>query len=164
MEFHRLVILGSRVYKHSMPGYRAHIFGGAAVALAGAGVLYSMGWERNVVTLSGMGGACLAGALFPDIDTDSKAQRLFYLVLLALDAWLLYARRIHAAAWLGVGAILPGLVPHRGLTHTVTAAILLSAGIAFLPYLIMGLDWRMLWPFGAAFGAGVLSHLLLDQW
>lgn len=147
-----------------MPGYRAHIFGGAAVALAGAGVLYFTGWERSPYTLAGLAGACLAGALFPDIDTDSKAQRVFYLILLVLDAWLLFTRRVHSAAWLGVGAIIPGLIPHRGLTHTVTAAVLLSLGIAFLPYLVMGLDWRVLWPFGAAFGLGVLSHLLLDQW
>ncbi len=159
-----LVFAGESAYKQPMPGYRAHIFGGATVALAGGGLLYVLGLERNLYTLGGMGGACLAGALFPDIDTDSKAQRLFYIVLLILDGWLLYTRRIHAAAWLGVGAILPGLVPHRGLTHTVTSAIVLSAAISFLPYLIMGLDWHVLWPFGVSFGVGVLSHLLLDQW
>ena len=147
-----------------MPGYRAHIFGGATVAAIGVGLLYFMHVERSPAVLAGLAGTCLAGSLFPDIDTDSMAQRLFYLLLLLLDGWLLYTRRVSAAAWLGVGAILPGLVPHRGLTHTVTFAIILSAAIAFLPNLTMGLDWHVLWPFGAAFGLGVLSHLLLDQW
>ena len=148
-----------------MPGYKAHLVVGGATAASGLAVLYSSGRITDPAVMAGMAGACLAGSLFPDVDTDSKAQRLFYLLLMLLDAWLLYEGRFREAAWLGLGAMLPGLSPHRGWTHSLWAVLLLPGAVLaaarFIPAL--GLAWLDVLPHALAFGAGLASHLLLDR-
>ncbi len=64
-----------------MPGYKAHMCGGVAayvliVCIAGLYALYSS------ATLAEWFLSMLVGALFPDIDTKSKIQKIMYRILL----------------------------------------------------------------------------------
>lgn len=146
-----------------MPGYQAHSAGGAVVAAAGLTAAWFWAGLRDPVLMTVLAGICLAGALFPDIDTDSKGQKLFYLLLIALDAVLLWRRRMVEAAWLGLGAMVPPLLQHRGFTHTLWCLMLLTGALFFAPQWL-GLCTRAeITPFAVAFGAGYASHLLMDH-
>lgn len=105
---------------------------------------------------------CLAGALFPDIDTSSVGQRLFYLILLVVDIWLIASGEYRWAAYLGAVAIIPILSPHRGWTHEVWAAIVVPLPLLLVPWLLMDQPLEQCLPLALAFSAGYFSHLLLD--
>ena len=100
--------------------------------------------------------------LFPDVDTNSRAQDIFYWAIFLIDIVLIWNGNVHAAAFLGLVAMLPILTHHRGWTHATWAAFLVPLPIVLVPYLY---DQKMfaiaLVYYGAAI-AGYLSHLLLD--
>ncbi|MGE4551929.1 MAG: metal-dependent hydrolase, partial [Desulfovibrionaceae bacterium] len=104
-----------------------------------------------------------AGALFPDIDTDSKGQTLFYILLLALDGLLLWQRRTAEAAWLGLAAMVPPLLQHRGFTHTLWCLLLCTGALFLAPQWLDLCSQAQAVPVAAAFGAGYASHLLMDH-
>jgi membrane-bound metal-dependent hydrolase YbcI (DUF457 family) len=113
---------------------------------------------------------CLAGlfvvailfGLFPDIDTNSKGQNIFYGLALAADIWLILDGRMSAAAFLGLLAMAPIVGHHRGWTHSKLAMVLIPSPIIILPYLYSPayLEPALL-IYGAAF-TGYFSHLLFD--
>jgi membrane-bound metal-dependent hydrolase YbcI (DUF457 family) len=101
-------------------------------------------------------------ALFPDVDTNSKGQDIFYWILFPLDVLLIYSGHLQAAAYLGLVGMLPVLTHHRGWTHTKWAMILIPLPIILVPYLYSDkvLAFSLVL-YGAAV-AGYFSHLLLD--
>lgn len=105
--------------------------------------------------------ACLFG-LWPDIDTNSKAQDIFFAIAFVADIALILAGRFQAAAYLGLIAMTPIVGKHRGWTHSKVACVLVPLPIVLIPYLYQS---RNLVPglvfYGAAL-AGYFSHLLLD--
>jgi membrane-bound metal-dependent hydrolase YbcI (DUF457 family) len=100
--------------------------------------------------------------LFADIDTNSKAQDIFFGIALILDILLLATGNIQAAAYLGLIAMLPVVGHHRGWTHKKWAMAVVPLPILILPYLYN----HSVLPIAAVYyGAGVagyFSHLLLD--
>jgi membrane-bound metal-dependent hydrolase YbcI (DUF457 family) len=146
-----------------MPGYKGHLAGALAAAALLGGGLWLLGLlPRDWLTLAGLLGFCLAGALFPDIDTKSKGQYLFYAVLLVVDLGLLWQRNYEWAAWLGLAAIIPGVTPHRGWTHSLWAMLLIPVPIVALPVFFYGRDAGDFLPYALACWLGYFSHLLLD--
>jgi membrane-bound metal-dependent hydrolase YbcI (DUF457 family) len=101
-------------------------------------------------------------ALWPDVDTDSKGQRLFGALLLIADLALIIGERFRMAALVGLIAILPMIGRHRGWTHTWWAALLVPLPIAAIPYVYMPEAPFLGLPFYAAATAGYASHLLID--
>ena len=148
-----------------MPGWKGHLAG--ALVVGGLGVFAALAfgvylkgeWE----VLAALMAFCLLGALFPDVDTDSMGQRLYYLALAVVDAFLLYEQRWEWAAWLGFLALLPPMSPHRGWTHTWWAMLLVPAPIVLVPWLVLGHAFATFLPVYAAFVLGYFSHLLLDR-
>ena len=53
--------------------------------------------------------------LFPDVDTNSRAQDIFYGVLFPLDALLIWNGNIHAAAFFGIDRYAADYYPPSGL-------------------------------------------------
>lgn len=100
--------------------------------------------------------------LFPDIDTNSKGQHIFYGLAIAADIWLIFNGRVEAAAYLGLAAMTPIVGKHRGWTHSKLAMILVPSPILVVPYLNNSklLDTALI-VYGAAL-VGYFSHLLLD--
>jgi len=147
-----------------MPGSTTHILGGL---ITGAGLWWALRtsgiYDPPAAVLAGLTGCVVLGALFPDVDTDSRARRLFYGALFVTDAVLLCTDHVRWAALLGLVAMLPALGSHRGWTHRLWAA-------AIVPGVILGLAaWLFVWPLGQLgpyYGAavvGYVSHLVLDR-
>mgnify|MGYP001148940963 CR=1 FL=1 len=101
-------------------------------------------------------------ALFPDIDTNSKGQNIFFGLALAVDVLLIWNGYMQAAAYLGLIAMLPIVGKHRGWTHSKPAMLLVPLPIVIVPYLHNDniLPISLIY-YGAAV-AGYFSHLLLD--
>lgn len=147
-----------------MPGYKAHLAGGAIV---GTAVLGGLAWSGvyapSFAQVGVLGGLVLLGALFPDVDTDSKGQHVFYLMLVVLDLALLWKGYFRWAAILGLAAMLPALGPHRGWTHTWWAMLLLPLPFILLPVWLYGISPKDVLPLYLAVVTGYVSHLLLDR-
>ncbi|WP_319779680.1 metal-dependent hydrolase [Maridesulfovibrio sp.] len=147
-----------------MPGYKVHVSGsvvaGTVVLLGLVNIgLYVIDPEQ-VVSLFVI---CALGALFPDIDTDSKGKRIFYSAMLIMSLSLIYLDKFKWAAYLGVLAMLPGVSAHRGWTHTWWAMLLVPMPMLALPYYVYGQPLSTLMPYYVAFVTGYFSHLLLDR-
>lgn len=149
-----------------MPGYKGHISGSAVAGgiAVGAAILLDYHFQITPQHIGGLVGFCLLGGLFPDVDTDSKGQNLFYGLLILVDGVLIYYRQYIWAAWVGLFAMLPALGHHRSWTHTWWAMIIVGAPIVVIPVMILGKASFMAYlPFYAAFTVGYFSHLLLDR-
>ena len=102
-----------------MASYKGHSAGGiaaAAVFLGGFHHFFSFqpDWVDILVFLV----TGLLGALFPDVDTNSRGQDIFYSLFFLLDFSFIALRKFEYAALLGLLVILPVLGRHRGWTHT----------------------------------------------
>jgi len=148
----------------AMPGYKTHLFGGL---LFGGAALFAAVWFGLLVFEPGPTAALLViaalAALFPDVDTNSKGQHLFYILLAGADIALMVKEQYRWAAILGFFAMLPAIGNHRGWTHTWWAALLVPAPIVALPMAFYAHDWRALLPFYLAAVVGYLSHLAFDR-
>lgn len=147
-----------------MPGYKAHIGGGIVMGggclAAAAGFGYYRPEPETAVALMAI---ALLGAMFPDTDTDSKGQNLFYGCLVVLDLALMIKGYYKWAAIIGFCAMLPALGHHRGWTHTWWAMLLIPLPIILLPVIFYRVAPETLLPFYLAAVTGYFSHLLLDR-
>lgn len=154
-----------------MPGYKGHILGALVVGGAYAGALQAapdsvLGTNHYIVSdvqlLVGLFIIAVLFGLFPDIDTNSKGQDIFFGLAFVTDIYLIYDGRIAAAAFLGLLAMTPILGHHRGWTHSKPAMLLVPSPIVLVPYLYNStyLDTALV-IYGAAV-AGYFSHLLFD--
>ena len=146
-----------------MGSYRTHTIGGM---LAFSGCLATLAFLLSA-EISIEKGVCLftitlMAALFPDIDTDSKGQNIFYSLFLLLDVYLILDKSYKYAAILGLLVMLPVLSRHRGWTHTLWAMFLIPAPIIVLPWLLFGAKLSKLLIYYAFAVAGYFSHLVID--
>ena len=146
-----------------MPGHTTHK---AAAAAATVLTLLITHWSlpiaalwstQTVVRLT----AGIAGGLFPDIDTKSRGQRAWYFLLVPLLAAAVLAQHIVFICILGSFAVIPPLLPHRGITHELWFVFLAPLLGPFLvscyhpAYLPHAIDIYF-------FVLGAITHLLLD--
>lgn len=154
-----------------MANYKGHVIGGIALGAAyvaamsyvpverlaeTSGLLHD--WQALVAVLV----ISVLFALFPDIDTNSKGQNIFFGLAFAMDVLLIASGNIQAAAYLGLIAMLPIVGKHRGWTHSKLAMFVVPLPIVVVPYLYNDniLPISIIY-YGAAV-AGYFSHLLLD--
>jgi len=104
----------------------------------------------------------MLAALLPDVDTDSKGQHLFYGLLLAVDAGLIFFKHYKWSAILGLVAMLPAVGRHRGWTHTWWAMLAVPGVLAAVPAVVLDLSPEAVGPYFAAAVLGYGSHLVLD--
>lgn len=154
-----------------MPGYKGHLLGAtvtntayvAALELVPSKPLHTSGialsnWQL-LVALYVMG--WLFG-LWPDVDTNSKGQNIFFGIAFVADILLILTGRLQPAAYLGLLAMTPIIGHHRGWTHSRIAMILVPLPIILVPYIYDRHLLQMgLLLYGAAL-IGYFSHLLLD--
>ncbi|MEM1041823.1 MAG: metal-dependent hydrolase [Bacteroidota bacterium] len=155
-----------------MAGYKGHLAGALAffgVYLAGLAFVFSVDQAyRQFSGLELIGvpvvlcGLTLMFGLWPDVDTNSKGQNLFYSIFFVLDVILIVGRRFEWAAYLGLFAILPVLGKHRGWTHTYWAMALIPSPLLVLPYLLFPDRPFAGLPFYGAAVVGYFSHLFMD--
>lgn len=144
-----------------MPGYKTHLIGG----LVSFSLVYFMSKPYSNFSpelLLFCLAASLVGSLFPDLDTTSKMQYFFYILL---APFLVTALLMHH--WIfficgGAIALILGFIKHRTLFHRPFFLILLPTIIflwvvIYYPQKIMPAFFITL-----SFIIGTLSHVALD--
>jgi membrane-bound metal-dependent hydrolase YbcI (DUF457 family) len=154
-----------------MANWKGHVIGGVILGGAyAAGVSLTpiehfaemAGLLQNWQALAGVMVVSVLFALFPDIDTNSKGQNIFFGLALVTDILLIYNGYIQAAAYLGLIAMLPVVGKHRGWTHSKLAMFLVPLPILVVPYLHNDNILPISSVFYGAAVAGYFSHLLFD--
>jgi membrane-bound metal-dependent hydrolase YbcI (DUF457 family) len=154
-----------------MANYKGHLAGGAVLTGIYTGAVTTLPVERlaeyarvlqDWQALTAVFVIGMLFALFPDVDTNSKGQDLFYWILFPIALLLIYSGQFQAAAYLGIIGMLPVLSHHRGWTHAKWAMIVIPLPIIIIPYLYSDkvLAFSLVL-YGAAV-VGYFSHLLLD--
>lgn len=154
-----------------MANYKGHIAGGLLAGAAymaivifvplayfaeAAGIL--QGWQAIAAVFV----LAVLFGLFPDVDTNSKAQDIFLGLAFAADVALIAAGEIEAAAYLGLIAMLPIITHHRGWTHAKWAMFVVPLPILLVPWLYSQAMLPVSVVYYGAAVAGYFSHLLFD--
>ncbi|MGE5155522.1 MAG: metal-dependent hydrolase [Bdellovibrio bacteriovorus] len=161
-----------------MANFQTHLYGGvlasggAVLALHGAGLVT----EGQTLMLFGLG---VVGSLLPDIDADASAPvRAFFGVLGAVlaFAWTLplvgrYGPWQLALLWMGLFAAVrvllceafARLTVHRGIWHSLLAALFAALAAVNLLHWVLGQAAQVAWTGGLMVGVGYLTHLVLDE-
>lgn len=146
-----------------MPGYKTHVVGGALFYIGALFLVatYCIAKPSIAVALEWFF-CCIIGSLFPDIDTKSQGQMLFYKIIAIVLLVLLYKKKIALFIWAALLALLPLLVHHRGLFHKIWFIIAFScASVFFVSHLYPAVYSRLV--FDAFFFAiGAFSHIIFD--
>lgn len=154
-----------------MAGYKGHIVGSIAanaVYLGGVKLLPGDILERWNISLEdwqllvGLFVVAILFGLFPDVDTNSMGQNIFFGVAFVAMIILIVTGKFEPAAYLGLLAMMPIIGKHRGWTHHKLAMFLVPLPIVVIPYISnhhVGTLGLLI--YGAAV-AGYFSHLLLD--
>lgn len=154
-----------------MSGYKGHIAGAIAtngVYLAGVKLLPNDLLERSSISLQdwqlliGLFVVAVLFGLFPDVDTNSIGQNIFFGIAFVAMIVLILTGKFEPAAYLGLLAMMPIVGKHRGWTHHKLAMLLVPLPIVIIPYLSNHQIGTLgLLVYGSAVG-GYFSHLLLD--
>ncbi len=144
--------------------YKAHLFGGFCAYACAWYVVFVFGYQLTLLQSFAGLTSCLLGAIFPDVDTKSVMQRLFFKALfLCSIALLIYSKNIIWFFGAAIIGIVPLMVRHRGLFHRwwflLVLSILLASSAYFVP---ITYKFTLLWCAGS-FALGSLSHLVLDN-
>lgn len=154
-----------------MAGYKGHTFGAAILVIA---YIVLVGWIpvaafeqigtflHSSQVLAGLAVIGMLFGLFPDVDTNSRGQDIFYWAIFALDILLIWIGRIEAAAYLGLLAMAPIVGKHRGWTHKKWAMLVVPLPIVLVPYVYNQNNLPLALLFYGAAVTGYFSHLLLD--
>jgi membrane-bound metal-dependent hydrolase YbcI (DUF457 family) len=154
-----------------MANYKGHIAGGILLSGLYSGALLfvpltqfaeAAGVLRGNLALIAVFVIGVLFALFPDVDTNSKGQNIFYGLALVTDILLLWQGYIQAAAYLGLIAMLPIVGKHRGWTHSKPAMFLIPLPILVIPYVYNQKIIPIALVYYGAAVAGYFSHLLFD--
>lgn len=155
-----------------MAGYKGHLAGATvffAIYLAGLVGVYSVDQAyrqfteiERIAYPAVLFGLALMFGLWPDVDTNSKGQNIFYTLFFVLDVVLIGMSHFREAAYLGLFCILPVLGRHRGWTHTTWAMVIIPSPLLVLPMIFRPEDpfWGL--PFYGAAVVGYFSHLVMD--
>lgn len=154
-----------------MAGHRTHTIVGLLVGIAVLTLIALVGVYGFSLPDSGHsslpGGLSLMAvavffSLWPDIDTKSVIQKVFYSFLLLIDLGLILAGLHFIAAMLGFFAMLPVVGKHRGWTHSWIASVGVPLPLLLVPMLSAG---NVVWTGAVPYVAGVLgycAHLVID--
>jgi LexA-binding, inner membrane-associated putative hydrolase len=155
-----------------MSGWKGHIAGALVVNAAYVGAVrvlpHTKVLERPDLSLQdwqlliGLFVIAVLFGLFPDVDTNSMGQNIFFGIAFIAEIILIVAGKFEPAAYLGLLAMTPIIGKHRGWTHSKLAMLGVPLPIVLIPYLHNHHVWTLgLLIYGAAV-AGYFSHLLLD--
>lgn len=154
-----------------MANYRGHIVGGllagaAVVALLPKAPVVRLVEAANLLNdwqvFAAFFVISVLFALFPDVDTNSKGQDIFIGLAFITDVLLILSGAFHAAAYLGLIAMLPIISHHRGWTHAKWAMFIVPLPLLVIPSLSGGALVPAAIVYYSAAVAGYFSHLLLD--
>jgi hypothetical protein len=143
-----------------MPSYKGHLIGGALAFVATIALLPNQ--HAPVLKMVEWFAVTLLGSLFPDIDTKSKGQRIFYRALIPIMIYFVVMQRYKMVFFLACVGLWPAIANHRGIFHNPLFIVILSAFMAlcithFSPCYAKTAQWDAFF-----FCIGALSHVILD--
>ena len=148
-----------------MPNYKGHLVGGCAAFV----IVYIMAIQvfgqptYSKEQFLSYGALCLLGSLFPDIDTKSKGQRIYYMGLALMIIWAILFKQWNILAILSLLSLLPLLVSHRGIFHHAWFVVLAPLVVPLmLAYNNPSFSTPSIMAY-TYFVTGALSHLILDR-
>ena len=159
-----------------MPGFQTHI-AGSSILGAGYGAAAWFVGDMPPMTCLLAAGLCSVAGMMPDLDSDSGTPlkesvafaaaiipimvlHRFEQVGLPIEAMILVGAAIYAAVRFGLAYLLNAYTVHRGMFHSVPAA-LIAGQVTFLAF---GAEEPLHRYFMAsAVVLGFLSHLVLDE-
>mgnify|MGYP003463295022 FL=1 len=143
-----------------MSNYRGHLFGGSLLYLAVLFIFSLYSFDLSMLSLWFL--SILLGSLFPDVDTKSKGQKIFYRFALCSILLLLIFQKFAPALIFSIASFMPVLVRHRGIFHNIWfSSGLVGCMILVLSQLFVQYKF-MIFSCGAFFLLGIFSHLVLD--
>ena len=144
-----------------MPNYKTHLVAGT-VTYAGLLVAMQSSFNPNLFTALQWLSCCLIGSLFPDIDTKSKIQKLFYIFLLIVLITLTLKNKTKLFMPLSFIGIIPLIVNHRGIFHKLWFIIAIGLTIVLIVNIYSPSQTTLALNNVIFFIAGAFSHLWLD--
>ena len=154
-----------------MANYKGHIGGAVIICFIYiiASLLIPYQWQdqtaialNNGQIVAGLFVVAMLFGLWPDVDTNSKAQNIFFSLAFIVDIILIINGNLELAAYLGLLAMTPIVGKHRGWTHSKWAMVVVPLPILLVPYLYQSDNLVVAGLFYGAAVAGYFSHLLLD--
>lgn len=146
-----------------MPSYKVHLLGGA-ITYALIAYLSSFVSRFNALTVKThclMLGFALLGSIFPDIDTPSTMQKIFFgAMIVTLPLALVY--NVALFIGLSVMSLILLFLPHRSITHNLWFLVLFPGAIAAALALRHAVPRLVLFSLCISFIGGALSHCFLD--
>lgn len=163
-----------------MAAFRTHITAGLLVGYAAGALAVLTRWAVWPFTPFAMFAAGCIGAFLPDMDSDSGKPFAIIFNLLAIVGgsmlylhilsqpplswfiWIAFPPLGALAIRYGVGKLFQKFTAHRGIFHSIPAALIvtLAAPLALRSF---RLDDRDLFAIAVSVGLGYLSHLVLDE-
>ncbi|MEK7602829.1 MAG: metal-dependent hydrolase [Patescibacteria group bacterium] len=154
-----------------MAGYKGHIAGAVGVNMAYVLTLTVLPWDILDNTgglfaswqfLAALFVISMLFGLWPDIDTNSRGQDIFFGAAFSANIILIWQGYIEASAYLGLMAMTPIIGKHRGWTHSKWAMVFIPLPVVLVSYFYRPeMLVTALVIYGAAV-SGYFSHLLLD--
>jgi hypothetical protein len=158
-----------------MAEFAQHIRVSSVLGVGYGGALWWFGADWSHAVLSGA--LCAVAGMLPDLDSDSGKPTREMFGVTAVAVPLLLLRRLHHAGWspeetvlfagalylairFGVSWVFKHLTAHRGMFHSLPAA-LIAAEITFLAHNCPEPMGRLMLAGGVFLG--FLSHLVLDE-
>lgn len=147
-----------------MPRYKTHLSAGITISLILLATIVSYtALHLHPITALGYSSLCLFGALFPDIDTHSRIQRIALKGSMYCIAGAFFLSNHYALGILILAVLIMLSLPHRGITHRPWFIILMP--LIPLLYLSVAAHYTsthliLLYIF---FTTGALSHIILDR-
>lgn len=154
-----------------MANYKGHLAGAVAVntvyvgglmVAPGAVIAHTAGLLSQWQFVAALFIVAMLFGLWPDIDTNSKGQDIFFGAAFIIDVLLIWQGYLEAAAYLGLLAMTPVLSKHRGWTHSKLAMLLVPLPIVIVPFLYRSSVLTTATIIYGAAVSGYFSHLLLD--
>lgn len=148
-----------------MPGYKTHLSFGLLTFL---GLLYIL-LAKSILVLSFKMAilgtcACLLGSIFPDIDTTSKMQKIFYIFATLFIFYTLFTGNFIIFLSLSLISMVILLLKHRTITHNFLFILGISCIFPMLAYFTnkntIFIEQTIL--VSASFAIGALFHVFLD--
>lgn len=143
-----------------MPNYKKHLAGGA---IAYSCLLYLLLSTHPTLNMTAQWfTCCLTGALFPDIDTKSKIQKIFYVIIFITLIAAILNKKIPLLIFFSFLGLIPALVNHRGIFHNPIFILLLTLTVIGIIRLYVPGYTHQAFLNGLFFFVGAISHIWLD--